>query len=584
MCVPAEVTACDASQLFFDEEVQKLCFRYEYPANSLEYKVEIFEKLTKSDFERGLRMRILPVQLRLVCDLKCMCMLQNRGNYMSSRCPFCELCAGDWADSYAASTRSEMFKSEDFNNFREGHTGLVKSNFFKAGFPSDENIHLDAIELEFRIIPRLHEALGLVSCIYDAIIAFAMNEVEKDTENKRNYFQSLLNECVPVLEELRGKYEAIVKAQTYPEDEVVHKAHVRYVAAYRNDRQNRDMTQFPQFARGVTSAQLKQVANVENALQLLNEHSIRFAEYKSLVAKLEECGQKSQKSAKSAKDEEKSKLVIGVEAIFSKFSIEPQAYHGGTLIGNHCKQLLDHSKEILDDMESLFLQEIDMQFTPQQATLVLVDNRRRRAALTTPVRTESLADAEGAALRANIASSKRDKVKKFCHDMYILTSALDLIFSALSCFKPFDETDILNLEKNAEQVGILWRKLGLGAKKPKLHILEAHACEFIRAHQPLGFVTEEGVEKLHSVRNRILRMFDSVKDPRLKEVYLLRRENKLSDSKPGVRALAGRRKRTRESDTGACAEDRVSAYIKRKKRKEVKKEACLIDRLYATNV
>ena len=161
--------------------------------------------------------------------------------------------------------------------------------------------------------------------------------------------------------------------------------------------------------------------------------------------------------------------------------------------------------------------------------------------------------------------------------MYILTSALDLIFSALSCFKPFDETDILNLEKNAEQVGVLWRNLGLGAKKPKLHILEAHACEFIRAHQPLGFVTEEGVEKLHSVRNRILRMFDSVKDPRLKEVYLLRRENRLSDTQPAVRAIAQGRKRKREKDTGACAEDRVPAHIKREKRKEVKKEACLIN-------
>ena len=571
VCVPSEVTACDASQLFFNEETQKVCFRYEYPANSRQYKVEIFEKLTKSDFERGLRMRILPVKFHLVCDLKCMCMLQNRGNYASSRCPFCELCAGDWADSFAESKQSKMFTSADFNNYRDGQTDLIECNFAKAGFPHGLNIHLDAIELEYRVIPRLHEELGLVSCIHDAILYFAMTEVEKDPTNKRYYFQSLLKECMEVLAELRGKYEAIVKAQTYPEDEVVYNAHVLYSKAYKRDGKNREKSQFPLFERGVTSKQLKQVANVANALQLRNEYNIHFAEYNSLVEKLEQCG--FEESQKAAKDEGKksSKLVIAVETIFSKFHIEPQAYHGGSLIGNHCKQLLDHSKEILDDIENLFLQEIDAQFPPQ-ATLVLEDKRLSKAALTTAVRTESLA------LRDNIASSKRDKVMKFCSEMYILTSALDLLFSALSCFEPFEEIDVQNLEKNAEQVGVLWRKLGLGARKPKLHILEAHACEFIRAHQPLGFVTEEGVEKLHSVRNRILRMFDTVKDVRQKEVYLLKRENKLADVRPLVRTFgANRRKRGQESDTGAYSEDRVPAHIRRKKRKEVKKEACLID-------
>jgi hypothetical protein len=569
MCLPAEITACDATSLFYDEEMEKVCYRYQYPMNSGEYAVEPFEKLTKNDFERGLVTKILPVEMSMVGDLRFMSLTQNRTNFAGMRCTFCQSHAADYASSYAASKATKMFTSADFDHWRSDPTAKTMCDYHYAGFKSGENVLLSGIPLEKRSIPRLHEEIGLVTAFYKAIQTFAIDNVENDSANKRGYYHSRLQECSAIVSESLEQYNAISSAPGYKEDFKVYTAHLAYLQEYKDKGSSLDRSQFPLFLRGVTSEQRKQIANVENAELLRNEHNIHLDEYKVLLEKFKRCG------GKAGNDErKKSKLLTAVDAVFSKYHIEPQAYHGGSLVGNHSKQLLDHSSDILSSIEKLFLEEIDAQFPPP-AMLVQEesrDTRRRKAPPVAPARAESLA--EGAALRERIASSKREEVRNFCQKMSILASALDVLFSALSCFEPLEEEDIQELERLAKLVGDLWRELELGARKPKLHILEAHACDFIRAHQPLGFVTEEGVEKLHAARNRIYRLFCSVKDEWRKEVYTLNRENQQAGVKPQVNVFETARKK-RKPAMAIDGSARKTAPILRQERKEVKRESLL---------
>jgi len=570
LCLPAEITACDATSLFYNEETHKISYRYEYPMSSGEYAVESFEKLTKIDFERGLETKILPVEMRMVGDLRFMSLTQNRANFAGTRCTFCALHAADFASSYAASKASKMFTSADFDQWRSDPTAKTQCDYAYAGFTSGENVLLSAIRLEKRSIPRLHEEIGLVTALHHAIQDFAIDKVENDSANKRGYYASRLQECSAIVSDANEKYHAIFNAPTYQEDFQVYSAHLAYLQAYKLKGKGLDRSQFPLFARGVSSKQHKQIANVENAQQLRNEHNIHLDEHKVLLGKFNRCGGKA-----GTEERKKSKLLTAVDAVFSKFYVEPQAYHGGSLVGNHSKQLLDHSSDIFTSIEKLFLEEIDTQFPPP-AMLVQEetrDSRHRKAPPIAPARAESLA--EGAVWRERIASTKREEVKNFFHKMSILASALDVLFSALSCFEPFEEEDIQQLERHAKLAGDLWRELELGARKPKLHILEAHACDFIRAHQPLGYVTEEGVEKLHAARKRIYRLFHSVKDEWLRETYTLNRENQHAGVRHEVDVLKIDRTRNCKRKPAIDEGARKTAPILRQERKEVKRESLL---------
>jgi len=147
---------------------------------------------------------------------------------------------------------------------------------------------------------------------------------------------------------------------------------------------------------------------------------------------------------------------------------------------------------------------------------------------TSVISAQSETTEHGPASRDAMKTTRKENVSRFCSKVYILTAALDVLFSAMSCFKNLEKSDIDELQRLQQVVGNLWRELGLGARKPKLHILEAHACHFIRTHGPLGFVTEEGVERLHAVRRRMYAIFGSIRNAERKETLVQNRLDKLA--------------------------------------------------------
>ena len=122
--------------------------------------------------------------------------------------------------------------------------------------------------------------------------------------------------------------------------------------------------------------------------------------------------------------------------------------------------------------------------------------------------------------------------------------------------------------------GKMWRDLNLGARKPKLHILEAHACHFIQTHGPLGFVTEEGIEHLHAQRNRMYRVFGSIRNVKRKETLVQKRVTQCALSEPRVEQFQDQRKRSpaTEIDNSITRSAKTDAHSARKNQKRIKSE------------
>jgi hypothetical protein len=117
--ISAEITTSHENQLLWDEDNERVCYRFESAPDSGVYMQKSFEKLSRADLSRGIKLQIIAIKLRLVCDLKCMCMLQNRPFLSGTQCGFCGKCASDWEPSYERSISDFLlFTSSDHKNWK----------------------------------------------------------------------------------------------------------------------------------------------------------------------------------------------------------------------------------------------------------------------------------------------------------------------------------------------------------------------------------------------------------------------------------------------------------------------------------
>ena len=65
----------------------------------------------------------------------------------------------------------------------------------------------------------------------------------------------------------------------------------------------------------------------------------------------------------------------------------------------------------------------------------------------------------------------------------------------------------------------------MGARKPKLHIIEAHAATCIRKIGAMGFISEENTESLHASIKRLYSLFGSIRSIQRQEALVLKRQN-----------------------------------------------------------
>ena len=521
--ISADITTSHEDQLLWDEENERVCYRYESAPESGVYMQKSFEKLSREDLSKGIKLQIIAIKLRLVCDLRCMCMLQNRPFLSGSQCAFCGKCASDWEPSYERSISDVvLFTSADHKNWMEG--AEHKCGYSRAGFRRNLDILLSAIALEDRIIPRLHEELGLVSYIYHLVMEFAMDHVENDFLNRISYYKSLYAEVKKHYDDLLVQMHAITGSGTYDGDAdmALYSEYKRYKEAYSKHGRNIDEAQFP--IRKLSAAQKDKVSNIAKKIELDELCKFEFAKLAALEGKISACNAKLKEKIPFKEAKKKSALKAQLERLFSKHGVDAQAYHGESLVGNHTKKFLAKNQMILCEVESLLLEKIDEQHPSEQVQSSGPTTQTRTSAMSA----QSVTTEHGPASRDAMKATRKERVSRFCSKVYILTAALDVLFSAMSCFKNLEKSDIDELQRLQQVVGNLWRELGLGARKPKLHILEAHACHFIRTHGPLGFVTEEGVERLHAVRRRTYTIFGSIRNAERKETLVQNRLDKLA--------------------------------------------------------
>ena len=73
----------------------------------------------------------------------------------------------------------------------------------------------------------------------------------------------------------------------------------------------------------------------------------------------------------------------------------------------------------------------------------------------------------------------------------------------MTSYVPMEEEDLAQIEQVAKETGIFWLTLKMGARKPKLHIIEAHAATCIRQIGVMGFISEEKTESLYASIERL---------------------------------------------------------------------------------
>ena len=66
------------------------------------------------------------------------------------------------------------------------------------------------------------------------------------------------------------------------------------------------------------------------------------------------------KKYKGDKKHSDETLKLGIYAIFKKYGITPEQYHGGDIVGNHCRKLMQNSDKICAEISDL-LKEVPVQ-------------------------------------------------------------------------------------------------------------------------------------------------------------------------------------------------------------------------------
>jgi hypothetical protein len=563
--IPEEMTVCEKEQLRCREAPSSVYYRYESPSDPGRYKDITFEKLTPEDCLGDLHTEIIPIKLRLVCDLKCMCILQNRPNLSSTQCPFCDLGASDWEPTHERSIPQAMFTSADLKCWNDREKSICR--YSRAQFKPKVELLLSAIPLEDRCIPRLHLEIGLITYIYHAILTFGMEKVENNVQFRIQYYEGLEKRIEHNKQALQDQINAITSAVTYDAvaDPALHAEYQEYKAEYSEHGKNLDTTKFNQFSSRPTFKQMEKINNVSMKIQLEELLQLETKSLEDMQRKLNDCRQKQAQKAPKNDAKKTSEIRSKLEKLFSSYGVDAQAYHGEALVGNHTKKFLAKNKEILDSVFAIYRKKIEEQHQSEQA---LQARPTRQSSITM---SNAQSEPEHGSTQQGIKEKRLQEIKQFCDKMYVLTSALDVLFSALSCFENLEASDILELQKLQLLVGKMWREMNLGARKPKLHILEAHTSHFIQTHGPLGFVTEEGIEHLHAQRNRMYRVFGSIRDVQRKETLVQNRVNQLALSEPRDSLFQAQRKRMPAEDS-IPINAKKSALSARQDQKKIKLE------------
>ena len=167
--------------------------------------------------------------------------------------------------------------------------------------------------------------------------------------------------------------------------------------------------------------------------------------------------------------------------LLPKYNVTPSKYHGGKMEGPAVRNMLEHGKEIFDDITNFI-----------HTNLGNEDSRDLR----------------------NYASN--EEVKKTCEKYGSLCVILDAVVSYIySVDNTFDNDHIEELERRLSLLRKAWASTSLSFT-PKMHLLLDHISnqvQYIRGFKTMG---EDRIERSHQTRDSIDQQLSRLKDKKKK--------------------------------------------------------------------
>ena len=199
--------------------------------------------------------------------------------------------------------------------------------------------------------------------------------------------------------------------------------------------------------------------------------------------------------------------------MFESHGIVQQQYHTRTLIGNHCKRLLNDHKEILSEIEAVF------------------KSRELR--------------------RENIEDNVDEKIDSFISLMTKTLAKAHSIFRIMARIEhQHSDEECNDFELLVEQFGLLWRSPEFDQPAPcKFHGVEKHAPNHLRELRNLADLCEESAEEYHHEDKVASRIYAGIVGWEGKVKIALRRRDQKESLANDIKAHADSKKRKISSVT-----------------------------------
>jgi hypothetical protein len=474
-----------------------------------------------SDIPVNCRVRNINIVVFSSGDISYQMEVLNRGHFGTCRCMKCKLKIREWQDQ---SVDGELYTNADFerigaelqlsveelrdmmvdevegNQIEELHNTLLgeaQEEAHRGGFAEGGFLLLPAIEVKDNFkFPVLHVKLGLTLTLYNRIFLFIFENLEEETEEVRNLRLNLIpaaridyqskcdtllqceNSNIPAMEKVRSELSKHFKIKVEYEEKFVqennrvptHNQEAKYQTACQKLEELEP--QWNQFGYFINHDSINIIAKARyNAF--IDEKDNAKAREKESKKHLTDTIKRLQIARKNQWHKPVKKLT---EYIMTSYGIVTQAYHSHSLIGEHCHRLLLNRKEILSDIEKIWVKEANKRLVDLDFDIIT-------------------------------------KIEKFICEMSELLEALDYCCSVLGRQNYwFNDEEINEFKSVAIYFGHIWREYLKQSVPPKLHMLEKHASGDLFKWRNTGNFGEDPVERDHHIENKFNQLFCNIND------------------------------------------------------------------------
>jgi len=469
------------------------------------------------------------------CDLKfhMKCQTQARENMDATCCPFCDWHKNDidtfdkahgrnkddhkgpecpctypidpiHKSNFTTLTNNEILIADNTPrgfNYRKASFSPdkgIETNSSKGKLLQDLHVLMPSIGMDARCISQLHLELGITGNLYKHNIDFT-TEIGVVTSQDQQFKAESIKHLEDSIAELEGEVGegeggsaefSIDLMETKPRMEnarrlqsLITKGHQNRLTAIEaeEETQLRELlSEFIQPNGGLDWRRMKELHSQEEP-EAETEQMAPLAKSGDLETKKRKRDQDEQLlqllHSEFARDATHARLkpcLAEVLGVFKKYGIDAKSQWGGTIVGYQTQKLTETARKIFAELKPIWLRNVKVYFTSQG-----------------PQKVQELTD----------------RVNKYCTVMVELYEQLHIAFGLLNSKDAVSDAQLIDLENYVlPRIDVLWREVYplLSKKKPKLHVLLVHSADFIRYFgRRLGLLSEQGIERLHNIDNKL---------------------------------------------------------------------------------